>query len=169
MKKTFLLCIIVFGLFLSSTALPVGLQTAQSVAAKFMGTSDLALVSTYQTDKSLAALYVFNTSDGFVIVSADDCETPIIGYSREGRFNPDNVPMQMEEYLQDFADKIRYSIENHIEADENAAKQWELVKTTGWLNDQKSTQSVAPLLTEMSSAPPCRNYPAAMPKWAAWR
>ena len=149
MKKTFLLCIIVFGLFLSSTALPVGLQTAQSVAAKFMGTSDLVLVSTYRTDKSLAALYVFNTSDGFVIVSADDCETPIIGYSREGRFNPDNVPMQMEEYLQDFADKIQYSIENHIEADENAAKQWELVKTTGWLNDQKSTQSVAPLLTEM--------------------
>ena len=149
MKKTFLLCIIVFGLFLSSTALPVGLQTAQSVAAKFMGTNDLVLVSTYQTDKSLAALYVFNTSDGFVIVSADDCETPIIGYSREGRFNPDNVPMQMEEYLQVFADKIQYSFENHIEADENAAKQWELVKTTGWLNDQKSTQSVAPLLTEM--------------------
>ena len=149
MKKTFLLCIIVFGLFLSSTALPVGLQTARSVAAKFMGTNDLVLVSTYQTDKSLAALYVFNTSDGFVIVSADDCETPIIGYSHEGRFAPDNVPVQMEEYLQVFADKIRYSIENHIEADENAAKQWELVKTTGWLNDQKSTQSVAPLLTEM--------------------
>ena len=149
MKKTFLLCIIVFGLFLSSTALPVGLQTAQSVAAKFMGTSDLALVSTYRTDKSLAALYVFNTSDGFVIVSADDCETPIIGYSREGRFNPDNVPMQMEEYLQVFADKIQYSIENHMEADELTAKQWELVKTTGWLNDQKSTQSVAPMLTEM--------------------
>ncbi|MBR4561037.1 MAG: C10 family peptidase [Bacteroidales bacterium] len=149
MKKTFLLCIIVFGLFLSSTALPVGLQTAQSVAAKFMGTSDLALVSTYRTDKSLAALYVFNTSDGFVIVSADDCETPIIGYSREGRFNPDNVPMQMEEYLQDFADKIRYSIENHMEADELTAKQWKLMKATGHLNDQKFTQSVAPLLTEM--------------------
>ena len=149
MKKTFLLCIIVFGLFLSSTALPVGLQTAQSVAAKFMGTSDLALVSTYRTAKSLAALYVFNTSAGFVIVSADDCETPIIGYSREGRFNPDNVPMQMEEYLQVFADKIQYSIENHMEADELTAKQWELVKTTGWLNDQKSTQSVAPMLTEM--------------------
>ena len=149
MKKTFLLCIIVFGLFLSSTALPVGLQTAQSVASRFMGTNDLQLVTTYLTDKATLAFYVFNTSDGFVIVSADDCETPIIGYSREGRFNPDNVPMQMEEYLQDFADKIRYSIENHMEADELTAKQWELMKATGRLNDQKSTQSVAPLLTEM--------------------
>ena len=147
MKKTFLLCIIVFGLFLSSTALPVGLQTAQSVAAKFMGTSNLALVSTYQTDKSLAALYVFNTSDGFVIVAADDCETPIIGYSHEGCFNPNNVPLQMDEYLQDFAARIQYGIENHIEADETTVKQWALVKATGRINDQKTNKSVAPLLT----------------------
>ena len=147
MKKTFLLCIIVFGLFLSSTALPVGLQTAQSVAAKFMGTNDLQLVSTYQTDKNVASFYVFNTTDSFVIIAADDCETPIIGYSHEGRFDPNNVPVQMEEYLQDFAARIQYGIENHIEADETTSRQWELVKATGRLNDQKTNKSIAPLLT----------------------
>ena len=72
MKRISLLCIAFFGLFLSTIAHPVDLQTAQSVAAKFMGTRDVQLVFTYRTDKNAAAFYVFNTSDGFIIVSADD-------------------------------------------------------------------------------------------------
>ena len=148
MKKPFLLSMAIFGFFLASIARPVSLQTAQSVAAKFMGVSDAQLVSTYRTDKSVAAFYVFNTTDGFVIVAADDCETPIIGYSHEGRFDPDNVPVQMQDYLQDFTERIQYGIENHIIADEATARQWELVKTIGRLNDHKATKAVAPLLTE---------------------
>ena len=125
--KRLILSIAVFGLHLSSTAYPVDLQTAQSIGAKFMGTHNLQLATTYQTDKGLPALFVFNTSDGFVIVSADDCETPIIGYSHEGRFDPNSVPIQMEDYLHGFVSRIQYGIENHIIADKATAKQWELV------------------------------------------
>ncbi len=149
MKRTIILCIAFFGLLLSTAARPVDLQTAQSIAVKFMGASDAQLVFTYQTDKSAAAFYVFNTEDGFVIVSADDCETPIIGYSHEGRFDPNAVPEQMEAYLQDFVARIQYGIEKHIEADELTAKQWELVKATGRLNENKTASAVEPLLTEM--------------------
>ena len=149
MKRTIILCIAFFGLLLSTAARPVDLQTAQSIAVKFMGASDAQLVFTYQTDKSAAAFYVFNTEDGFVIVSADDCETPIIGYSHEGRFDPNDVPVQMEAYLQDFVARIQYGIENHIEADEVTARQWELVKTIGRLNNRRDPKSVEPLLTEM--------------------
>ena len=148
MKKSFLLSLAIFGFSLASFARPVSLQTAQSVAAKFMETNDLQLISTYQTDKDVSALYVFNTKDGFVIVAADDCETPIIGYSHEGCFDPDNIPVQMQDYLQDFAERIQYGIENHIIADEATARQWELVKTIGRLNDHKAAKAVAPLLTE---------------------
>ena len=149
MKRISLLFIALFGLILSTTARTVDLQTAQSIAVKFMGTSDVQLVSTYRTDKNAAAFYVFNTENGFVIVSADDCETPIIGYSHEGRFDPNAVPVQMEAYLQDFVARIQYGIENHIEADELTARQWELVKTTGRLNESKTASAVEPLLTEM--------------------
>ena len=132
---------------LTAFARPVDLVTAKSIASKFMETNELQLASSYKTDKGLAAFYVFNTANGFVIVSADDCETPIIGYSLEGRFDPNNVPVQMQEYLQDFAARIQYGIENQIIADEATARQWELVKTTGRLNEHKSTQAVTPLLT----------------------
>ena len=147
--KTLFLSFTIFGLFHSSFAHPVDLETARSVATKFMGTKDLQLSTTYTTDKSKAAFYVFNTTDGFIIVSANDCETPIIGYSHEGRFDPNNVPVQMEGYLQDFVARIQYGIENHIEADEATARQWELVKATGRLNESKSIKAVEPLLTEM--------------------
>lgn len=142
------LIIAVFGLHHTLTAHPVDLQIAQSVAAKFMGASNVQLVSTYQTDKNIAAFYVFNTDDGFVIVAADDCETPIIGYSHEGRFDPNDIPMQMEDHLLDFVSRIQYGIENQIIADKGTAKQWELVKATGRLTENKSLKTVGPLLTE---------------------
>ena len=147
MRKTLLLFALL-GSFLASFARPVDIETAITVASKFMGSHDLQLSATYTTDRDVAALYIFNTNDGFVIMSADDCETPIIGYSHEGRFDPNNVPVQMEEYLQDFVARIQYAIENHIEADELTARQWELVKATGKLKDRKDSKNVEPLLTE---------------------
>ena len=148
MKRIYLLSIAILGLYLCSMATPVDQATAKAVASKFMSTSNVHLTCTYRTESDATALFVFNTSDGFVIVSADDCETPIIGYSHEGHFNPNDVPMQLEAYLQDFVARIQYGIENHVDADEITAKQWELVKTIGRLNESKSAKAVEPLLTE---------------------
>jgi hypothetical protein len=149
MKRLYLLSIAIVGLTLCSMATPIDQALAKSIASKFMGANELQLSTTYRTDSNIAALYVFSSTDGFVIVSADDCETPIIGYSFEGRFDPNAVPVQMEAYLQDFVTRIQYGIENHIEADELTASQWELVKNTGRLNESKTASAVEPLLTEM--------------------
>ena len=148
LKRTLILFAAIWGLMPLGFAHPVDVETAQSVASKFMDTNDLQLITAYQTDKNVTTLYVFNTSDGFVIISADDCETPIIAYSHEGRFDPNYVPVQMEEYLQDFVARIQYGIENHVVADEITASQWALVKATGRLNDNKATQAVGPMLTD---------------------
>ena len=149
MKRIILLSIAVFGLTLCSMATPINQTTAKAIAAKFMEANNLQLATTYRMESNAAALYVFNTPNGFIIVSADDCETPIIGYSHEGRFDPNEVPVQLEAYLQDFVERIQYGIENHIETDELTAKQWELVKTIGRLNESKTATAVEPLLTEM--------------------
>ena len=147
MKRTLLLCLAFFGRLLLSPAQPVDLETAEIVASKYMGTADLGLSTTCLTDKGVVALYVFNTASGFVIVAADRCETPIVGYSREGCFDPDDVPVQMAEFLRDFVARIQYGIENHVEADEATARQWESVTSTGRLREQKASHSVTPLLT----------------------
>lgn len=122
MKRIFICCCAVLGLFLGAGAKPVDQETAKAVAVKFMKTSDVRLSTVYRTDKSIPTFYVFNTNDGFVIVAADDCETPIIGYSHEGIFDPENVPVQMEDYLQDFVERIQYGIENQVVADKVTAR-----------------------------------------------
>ena len=136
---------------------PIDMRTAQEVAVKFMnantqtplrGSNDLQLVTTYSISRGDAAFYVFNTSHGFVIVSADDCATPVLGYSDESQFDTEDIPIQLQEYLQDFVEQIQYGIENHLEADEATARQWELVQFIGHLTEQRATTVVEPLLTD---------------------
>jgi hypothetical protein len=136
---------------------PVDMQTAREVAMKFInantrvplrGEEDLQLVTTYKTESDDAAFHIFNTPNGFIIVSADDCATPILGYSDEGQFDTENIPIQLQDYLQGFVEQIQYGIEkNHFEADEQTIRQWELVRTVGRLTNNRSNRTVEPLLT----------------------
>ncbi len=140
-----------------ANAHPVNPATAREVGAKFLhasallrtdSPSDLQLVSTYHTTNNDAAFYVFNTENGFVIVAADDCAIPILGYSNESVFTADDVPVQMEAYLQQFVKQIQYGIDNHLNSDAATARQWELVRATGFLNEMRGATAVAPLLTD---------------------
>ena len=139
------------------SANPVDMRTAREVAVKFLnantqtplrGSDELQLVTTYNISRGDAAFYVFNTSNGFVIVSADDCATPILGYSDESQFDTEDIPIQLQDYLQDFVEQIQYGIENHLEADEVMARQWELVRSIGHIIEQRATTVVEPLLTD---------------------
>ena len=154
--KLVLLLVLLMSAF-GMNANPIDMRTAQEVAVKFMnantktplrGSDDLQLVTTYNISRGDAAFYVFNTSNGFVIVSADDCATPILGYSDEGPFDVEDIPIQLQDYLQDFVSQIQYGIENHLEADEATAHQWEMVRSMGYLVDQRGATAVAPLLTD---------------------
>ena len=55
----------------------------------------------------------------------------------------------MQDYLQGFVEQIEYGIENHLEADKNTSRQWELVKSTGRLNDNRDGEVVEPLITAL--------------------
>jgi hypothetical protein len=145
--------------FLAITAFvnanPVDKETAKTIGAKFLKASTemknidangLEFVTAYQMNDGNDAFYVFNTESGFIIVAADDCATPILGYSTESQFVTDNLPIQMQEYLNDFVEEIQYGIEHETFKDEKTIHQWELVKTTGKTNENRNAKVVAPLL-----------------------
>ena len=152
MRKSIFLTLLLAAFFVVS-ANPVDVSTAKVIGAKFLQAStnvksaDLQLVSTYNIGRGEAAFYVFNADNGFVIVSADDCARPILAYSDEGCFNPKDLPIQMQEYLEDYVEQIRYGIENSITADEKTAKQWDLVKAIGRISDDRGTPVVGPLVS----------------------
>ena len=151
------LLVLMLLITLGAKANPVDLRQARQVGAKFVNAnmstkvaqeSDLQWVTTYRTANQDEAFYVFNTSKGYVIVSADNCATPILAYSDEDQFDLNNLPDAMQAYLMGFVEQIQYGIEHHLQADEQTARQWELVQTTGCIRDHRATTAVSPLLSD---------------------
>lgn len=60
------------------------------------------------------ALYVFDRNDsrGYMIVSADDAVTPLLGYSDDNGFDADNLPPALQSWMDQYAEQIAYIREN---------------------------------------------------------
>ena len=56
----------------------------------------------YQVDNTTPAFYVFNDQqqEGFVLISAIDNARTILGYADHGSFNTDDIPCNMQLWLQ---------------------------------------------------------------------
>lgn len=109
MKKTLFVLITLALVGPMLLARPIDGQTAQKLAQSFVAanfelsrqSADLALVKVAYSDRGEACYYVFNVgTTGFVILAADDCVRPVIGYSDRGTFNPDEMAPALEDYLE---------------------------------------------------------------------
>ena len=93
-------------------------QKARQVGAYFMASQfgnksitadNIKLVYTISNKTlDIPALYVYNTADksGFVIVSGSNCVSPIIAYSTDGPFDPENIPTNMMAWLNEQVELI---------------------------------------------------------------
>jgi hypothetical protein len=143
MKKTVLLACAVF-VFSSTFAAQVDEQTARQVARNFVtfyseatqikGHLELELVysslSSGQTflgsQPQKVLFYVYNfDSRGFVIVAGDDAVRPILGYSDEEAYDPEQLPPSVEKWLEDYKEQIRYAIGNELHATPETEREWE--------------------------------------------
>ena len=122
-------------------ARPVSQQTAQRLAQGFVAanfeftrqSTDLTLVKTGVSNRGEACYYVFNVgTTGFVIMAADDCVRPIIGYSDEGVFNPDDMAPALADYL----DRQCHGIEAEAQkggGNAEVAADWAMLENNGRL------------------------------------
>ena len=100
MKKYFMtLMAVILGVGMLN-AHPVDVNRAKMVGQQFVLANyeqnrqnvELELVYTGASTRGEACFYVFNVgSEGFVAVSADDAFRPIVGYSKEEAFDPQNI------------------------------------------------------------------------------
>ena len=100
---------------------------------------------TYQVD----LFYIFNVNenDGFVIISADDIVTPILGYSDEGAFSMSQISPEFKFWMDGFSNQILYAIDNDLKADELTKLKWTELFHPELKSSSKTSTSVAPLLT----------------------
>ena len=128
MKRLFLLlcCICSYVLLLAG---PIDLEKAQKNAMEFVNKKalhrapgyhvtnvpqDLRLVQMVMTEKSEPAYYVFDkTGGGFVIAAGNDLAAPILGYSDNGTFNPDDLSVGMRDLLENYEKQIAFVSSQH--------------------------------------------------------
>lgn len=130
---------LLFG-FQMAIAKPVDISQAQRLGQKFVHANfaktrqnnDLKLVYTGVSSRGEACFYVFNVGQtGFVIISADDCYRPVVGYSDEGVFETENMSPELKYYLDNIAEG-RSQVRKNIQSPEVAAE-WQLLTETGRL------------------------------------
>lgn len=140
MKKTLLLITALLALN-SLKANPVNMKEAMALGQKFVGMNfamshrNLALTPAYTAfaERGEACFYVFNVGEeGFVILSADDFYRPVIGYSENGKFDYDNMPPALRDYLDNIV--MTRSMRKTISAAApDVAADWRMLEKTGRL------------------------------------
>lgn len=149
-------------------AKPVDVGTAQRLGLSFIqhkamfaksDVTDLDLSYTYRADNGTATMYVFNFNGGFVIVAADDCSSPILGYSDQGNFDFDNAP----DGLRFMLDEISHGITTVVEQGETAygdiVCRWKNLESFGVMHPDRNIPLVGPLIqTKWDQGAPYNMY-----------
>lgn len=161
MKKT-LLAVVLAVSAATLLAAPVSLDQARRVAETFWlhnlpkgcerASADVRLVENTGFDR----FYIFDIDQGkgFVIVSADDCAYPVLGYSvghPAGEMG-DNVRFWLNQY----EEEIDYLVEQHVQFSEYIQSKWRMLLSGTWEEPQPS-QAVAPMLTTTWNQSPYYN------------
>lgn len=174
MKKFLLSTAIIFGLINFSYADIVNKALAKKVAETYLKLSlkqinpDLKLIfqsnriaisgkkSGSSTEQPL--YYVFNsgTNNGFIIIAGDDNSVPVLGYSRSGSFDKNNLPQNFRKWIEGYKTELNYIIENNIEATTEIKDEWKALKS-GTSTRNNSISSVSPLLSTIWDQSPYYN------------
>ena len=111
---------------LPMTAERVTPETARKVASTFLTSNGAksAQLTDLTKEAGFPNLYIFTTENSFVVMAADDCAQPILGYSFENAFVADDMPENMRWWLQQYSDEIQWGIENGIRSDKSTADEW---------------------------------------------
>ena len=109
-----------------NTAKVIGQRFARDYFSFERSAGDLRLVYTSTTTRGEACFYIFNVGiEGFVVVAGTDVARPVLAYSYEGVFDPDNVAPAMQFWLDRYSDEISYAISKGTKADAEIAQKWE--------------------------------------------
>ena len=102
-----------------------------------------------------SAFYIFNNTagKGYVIMAADDCVTPILGYSYENNFGDGELPPNFKAWLDNYALQIEEATTMKLNASEEIRNDWNCLRQCKTL-PIKSEKAVGPLVqTKWNQSP----------------
>lgn len=107
MKRTTTILIAICVSALFANGKQISQNAALSAARKYSRTGQVAPAKNLRSDKTNnTPYYAFNLEQGYVIVSGDDEMTELVGYAENGFFDAENVPPQMQLWLNGYAEYV---------------------------------------------------------------
>lgn len=172
MKRNLLLTLII-ALSLSVLGNPVDENTAKQLAQNFWKENNIMGVRGDKVFKKrmddarfvnvapqcgYSEFYIFNNVDGkgFVIIAADDCVTPILGYSYDNNFAAENLPLNLKGWLDGYAEQIQTAVEMRLTATDEVRTDWECLRH-GKNLPIRTDRRVYPLITTTWDQSPLYN------------
>lgn len=125
--KRYVILLALLGMIWASNAAPVSCDEASAIAASFLNQRSVTEVKT-----PFEHMYVFNGTSGFVILSADDCVIPVLGYSLEQPFETD-LSEGIRGWLRAYDEEIQAVMEVGLEAADEVRTAWSLLRSSGCL------------------------------------
>lgn len=111
MKKTFISILITLVFSLTGYAREVSEQYAREYVIDYISLHTTNNYTVKSIDKVNACYYLINLApQGWVILSADDVATPVLGYSFEGSLDEEKMPENMRYVMSEFEEKIKHVI-----------------------------------------------------------
>jgi len=107
---------------------------------------DINIVDSYKVDD---AYYIVKFEDGWVIVSANDVTTPVLGYNVTGSYPTENEQSKnYQSWMQHFVDQYNFIKKNKINASDEVIIQWDKYLTDDPnINLTNNRDVTTPLLT----------------------
>ena len=89
--------------------------------------------------------FIFNNTagKGYVIMAADDCVTPVLGYSYENNFEEGELPPNFKAWLDGYAEQIHAAVAMKAQATDEIRADWECLRQSKPL-PVKSEKAVSP-------------------------
>lgn len=161
MKKSIILLSLLFAMVSTVLAKNVTIQTAQRAAQSFLnskmeGNPQIHLID-FSEKASFPNFYVFGNEHCFVIIAADDCVHPVLGYSTESGFGTEAMPDCVSDWLKAYTDGIATVKESRLDATAEIRSEWEYL-LSGRDLEPNSRNSVKPLIrTKWNQRDPFNN------------
>lgn len=148
MKRIILSLILIAMIPMLVVAERVDPEVARKVATQFLHNNGVKEVQLNDLSKAagFSNLYIFTTEKSFVVMAADNCVKPILGYSLTGKFVAEGMPDNVRDWLQGYNDEIQHAIDKQMKANVEVSYQWNEL-AAGKSNVAKMTEVVSALIS----------------------
>jgi len=121
------------------------LRSNSDYSLKLVHTAASSLLRSSDATENYYYIFDIGNNNGFIIISADDVNVPVIGYSKQGHYKHEDQPANFRSWMKSVKKGMEEAISNRIQQTEDVKQKWEAY-LSGNTESIISTHSIEPCI-----------------------